>query len=218
MNIFINSYLPIQHTKFGRQALNKYKDLHPLEDGSIRREPDFKNERPGISGLCRPGAMKSINLSLGDIIVYKTTRSHLLTAILEISEELSSHNEAQAWYKHNNLPIPSNCILENHLGVEKSHAKDFLNRVKNLPRNKKNIEEMWDCGYHKRANSDPYYFITKSIYNEVLSNVINDNYISLEDVLRSHFKGKLPSTQKTPAKLSLKCYSEILLLLESRNA
>lgn len=215
MNIFINSYLPIQHTKFGRQALNKYKGLHPLEDGSIRREPDFKNERPGISGLCRPGAMKSINLSPGDIIVYKTTRSHLLAAILEISVELSSHNEAQAWYKQNKLPVPSNCILAKNIGVEQSHANGFLNYIKNYPNNIKSIENMWDLSYQKRAKSFPYFFITKPIYNAVLNNIIEANYINIEDILRTYFNGSLPPTQKIPAKLSLECYNEILLMINN---
>lgn len=210
MSIYINSYLPIQCTWFGKEALQQHPDLHPLEDGSIRREPDFKNKRPGISGLCRPGAMKTINLSLGDIIVYKTTGSHFLTAILEVKNEFPDHEAAQKWYQSNNLPVPSNCILGDHLGVERSHAKDFLDEVKNLPGSKRSIERRWDHGYQKRAIDAPHFFITKSIYNAVRDNIPPKNFVKLESILRKHFNGGLPQTRKRPDKLSQECYNEIL--------
>lgn len=217
MNIYINSYQPICCTKFGRKAIEKYyPDIHPLEDGSIRREPDFKNSNPGISGLCRPNSMKMIKLSKGDIIVYKTTGSHILTAILEVVEELKDHTAAQKWYQSNNLPVPSNCILEDHVGVEKSHAKDYLKEVKNLSANKGRIERKWNGGYKIRAN-DPkssYFFITKPIYNAVHDNVKPIHFIKLESILRKYFNGGLPNTRKRPDSLSIECYQEILDLVK----
>lgn len=214
MNIFLNSYYPINSTAYGRTTLKKYPETHPLEDGSIRREPDFKSSFPGISGLCRPGKMNENKLKKDDIILYKTNRTHYLTAILKVVKRLETHQEAKEWFEAKGIEVPSNCILMDHLPLEKSHAKHNINPIYILNKDNKFISMIWESAYKERAN-DPkssYFFITESIYN-VVKDKKND-FLKIDSVLRKHSKdGKVNNTSFSPQELSKECYDEILNLI-----
>ncbi|MDX2190782.1 MAG: hypothetical protein SFY32_13045 [Bacteroidota bacterium] len=212
-NIYINSYYSLDSTWYGKKALSKFLDLHALEDGSIRREPDFKNHFPGVSGICRPGAMTNINLKEGDIIIYKTNELHYLTAILKVKKKLIDHQDAKRWYEINNLPIPSNCIFTKHLSIERSHAREFLLKVDKSKSIDKNIENQWDEAYKTRAlnNKSSYFYITEPIYNAVKLNLQSSDFIILDKILKANsINNKIHNTSIKPQPLSLKCYMLIL--------
>jgi hypothetical protein len=214
MKIFLNSYYPIICTSHGKKAVKHYLDLHKLEDGSIRREPDFNSLYPGISGLCRPRSMKDIGLKKGDIVIYKTNTTHYLTAILKVIKKLNSHQEAKEWYEKNEIRVPSNCILMPHLPIAKSHAKDYLKKVGKTKAGDIVLEKNWDKGYQKRAfhHTSSYFFVTEPIYNIVQD--IDENFIKVDTVLRNNSPdGKIPNTSFRPQKLSQDCYNDVLNLI-----
>lgn len=214
MAIFLNSYYPINCTKYGKKALKSFPALHPLEDGSIRREPDLKSQYPGVSGLCRPRSMSDIGLKEGDIIIYKTNKTHYLTAILRAVKKLDSHEEAKEWYENKNIVVPSNCILEPHLPIKKTHARDYLKKVGKSLKGDKILEKNWDESYQIRASNSKssYFFITESIFNAVKDK--NKDFLKIDMVLREHSKdGKVNNTSFRPQELSKECYDEILNLI-----
>lgn len=196
MSTYLNSYYPIQHTPFGRSAVEQF-GLHPLVDGSIRREPDFSHPLSPISGLCRPGKMADFNP--GDIIVYKTNASHILTAVLEIDRKFSSHEEAAKWFEQNGYTIPSNNILTDPLPLNHSHAHRYMNKVGSGKRLDDAIHSKWNNEYLERAANpkSSYFFTTKSLYNAVADNVQPQNYLHIGDLLKQHM-GSIPRTNWRP--------------------
>lgn len=199
MAIYLNSYYPIIHTSFGRNSQITHA-IHPLEDGSIRREPDFAHIFSPISGLCRPGSMKT--LEKGDIVIYKTNGTHILTAILRITEKFDSHETAFNWLEQNGIAIPSNNILVEPLPLDHSHVHGYMKRVGKMEKLDDAIHKKWNEEYLKRAiqKKSSYFFLTESIYNAVQSNLKKTEFFSIEPFLREHFE-KVPQTNWRPEKL-----------------
>ena len=119
--IRLNSYKPLCINEFGQIAVTKY-GFPPFIDASCRREPDFENTFPSITALCRKGKFAP-QLREKDIIVYITVQgkyqnaeikeSHnRLVSIVQIIKVCKNHQTAAEWYLNNNLPIPSNCMIE----------------------------------------------------------------------------------------------------------
>lgn len=213
MQIFLNSYYPIVHTNFGRNTSIKY-GIHPLEDGSIRREPDFAHPLSTISGLCRPRTMKDIGLSTGDIIIYKTNGTHFLTAILEISNEFDTHEEAYGWLKAANYEIPTNNILTEPLPLELSHTLNYIDKIGKSEKLDRIIHNKWNQDYIQRGknNKSSYFYLTKSIYNAIHSNLSDTQFIPIDKLLRSHY-GTIPNTSWRPQKLTEAFYSDLLQII-----
>jgi len=218
MQIFLNSYYPIMHTAFGRSASFKHK-IHPLEDGSIRREPDFSHPLPRVSGLCRPGTMKDIELGLGDILIYKTNRTHFLTAILEVFIEFDSHDKAHNWLQKANYCIPTNNILTDPLPLEKSHALDYIDRIGKSNKLDKAIHEKWNEDYLLRGKNkkSSYFFLTKPIYNAVHLNLNETDFVHIDKLLRSHYSS-IPNTSWRPQELTESFYLDLIQNLKSLEA
>ncbi len=216
MSIFLNSYYPISHNKFGRKAAIEH-NIHPLEDGSIRREPDLGHPNPAISGLCRPRAMNDIGLSKGDIVIYKTNGTHILSAILRVIEMFEEHQTASNWFVKHNLPIPSNNITVESLSIRLSHARYFKNyqhRIGQRERSDQRLTERWDSDYQDRATqpNSSYFFITESIYNAVSANLQSNELVQIASVLRTHY-GSVPNTAWRPQPISRSCYADIVQMI-----
>lgn len=216
MNIFLNSYYPVTVTRFGRNA-SALNNIHPLEDGSIRREPDFRHPNPGISGLCRPRSMNDIGLSEGDIMIYKTNGTHILSAILRIIRRCEDHQSAADWFARRNHPVPSNNITVVSLSIRLSHARDFKDyhhRIGRSDRTDQRLTEGWDEGYQDRAThpNSSYFFITEPIYNAVSANIQPKEFIQIAPILRSHY-GSVPNTAWRPQPVSQACYDDILFMV-----
>lgn len=216
MSIFLNSYYPITQTSFGSKAANLH-NIHPLEDGSIRREPDLQHSNPGISGLCRPRSMNDIELSEGDIMIYKTNGAHTLSAILRVIHRFDDHQSAAGWFTQHNLRIPSNNIKVVSLSIRLSHARDFKDyhhRIGRSDGTDQRLTERWDEGYQYRAThpNSSYFFITEPIYNAVSANLQPEEFIQIAPVLRSHY-GSVPNTAWRPQAISQACYHDILQMV-----
>jgi len=210
MAIYLNSYYPLEHTNFGRKAIEQF-GFHPLVDGSIRREPDFEHPLSPISGLCRPGRMA--NFGPSDFVIYKTNRSHILTAILEIDRRFDDHQQAANWLVENEYPIPTNNILSDPLPLDYSHAHRYMKTVGRREKLDHAIHYHWNATYLDRASrpKSSYFFTTKSLYNAVVSKVNPDKYIYLGDLLRTHM-GQIPRTNWRPEPIPTEVLDEILKL------
>lgn len=119
--IYLCSYWPLIRTLGGRRAVLKY-GLPPFVNGMSRREPDFENPFPAITGSSR-GRNFAPRLFPGDTVVYITTKgSYLdvptphwrLVAILEVAHRFETHPEAAAWYRAEKLPLPGNCVVDHN--------------------------------------------------------------------------------------------------------
>lgn len=213
MNILLNSYYPISHTDFGRKAVINW-GIHPLEDGSIRREPDFAHMFAPISGLCRPGALG--HLQPGDVLVYKTNQTHILTAILKITRRFDSHHDAAKWLIENGYEIPSNNITANPLPLDHSHAHGYMKRVGKGIKLDAAIHNQWNQLYHERGTHprSSYFFLTESIYNAVQSNLQPNDFFAIQDILRGGM-GRIPNTNWRPEKISENVLSQIIKATEN---
>lgn len=211
VSIYLNSYYPICHTQFGRGAVEQF-GLHPLIDGSIRREPDFSHPLSPVSGLCRPGKMA--DFGPGDIIVYKTNGSHVLTAVLEIERKFASHQEAAQWLDRNGYLNPSNNILTEPLPLNQSHAHGYMSKVGAGKRLDDTIHSQWNKVYVKRAANprSSYFFTTKSHYNAVSANVQPEKFLCIGDLLKQHF-GSIPRTNWRPEPITDVVLNEIMKLI-----
>ena len=212
MSIYLNSYYPIGHTSFGINAIEQF-GIHPLTDGSIRREPDFGHPLSPVSGLCRPGKMA--NFQAGDIIVYKTNTSHILTAILQIDRKFDTHQEAAKWLDQNGYIIPSNNILSAPLPLNQSHAHRYMNKVGTGKRLDNAIHFQWNKLYLERATNpkSSYFFINKSFYNAVVNNVQREDYLHIDDILRKHL-GSIPRTNWRPEPITEKVLNDIMNVIQ----
>lgn len=193
--IFLNSYNPLCATKQGREA-SKFYNQPRFVDASNRREPNLEGNYGAISSLCRADLLIS-RLNIGDIIVYITKKGNYmegiseahwnLTAILEVIEECRNHKEAAEWFNKQGLPIPSNCIVEGNLPLNKRIAG-----------NKCNDEEV----YRRRSTKFPSYYICKKLYVE-----LNIPPIITEDKFENIF-GKVPGTQN-PKEITIEQFEEL---------
>lgn len=214
MQIYLNSYYPISHTEFGVKAVADF-GIHPLEDGSIRREPDFAHPLSPISGLCRPGSMK--DFKPGDIIIYKTNSTHFLTAVLEISNRFESHEEAADWLVQHSYELPSNNVLAPALPISHSHALGYMASVGKGARLDAAVHTKWNAEYIFRAN-DPkssYFFTTESIYNVVQSKKQKD-FVTVDDFLRKSL-GEIPRTNWRPIEVPKKIFSDLQKMIASNS-
>lgn len=182
----LNSYTPLCFNKMGCIAIQKYA-FPPYIDSSCRREPDFQNEHPSISALCRASKFAP-TLQKGDIIIYITkknkytpyTQKHnRLVAILQVEEIYSSHQLAQQAYNKLGLPTPSNCIVANNPPYELDqtaarHTASLMN---------------WDNQYLQRSIDYPCFIRTRKLY----LNLMNPKPIFESDFI--DIFGKIPGTQ-----------------------
>ncbi len=163
---YLSSFYPICSTRAGKKAVAKYK-LPPYIDGSCRREPDFENELPCITGLCRPGFAEK--LEVGNTIIYATNKkgvgSRKIIAELEVIKIFENHAAAADWYRNEKKTIPNNIMVieTTPFDLDKTHKKlgwdAWVKAQKSL--------EQWNLEYIERAKKNQKVAQCKIVYREL---------------------------------------------------
>jgi hypothetical protein len=163
--IYLNSFYPLCHNKFGLKAIEEY-DFSNYIDGSCRREPDFENEFPCITGLCRPRFSEKLNKN--SLIVYVTNKkgvgSRKIIAVLEVIKIFENHREAANWYVSKNKIIPNNLIVNETkpLDLDKTHRFHGINE-----KDENKIISKWDKLYQHRSKENSKVAQCKILYIEL---------------------------------------------------
>ncbi|WP_426671472.1 hypothetical protein ACPPVU_09560 [Mucilaginibacter sp. McL0603] len=150
MSVYFTSFYPLRCTKSGLEAVEKYSFPEYI-DGSCRREPDFQNDHPCITGLCRPGFSKK--LQKGDKIIYTTNKmgvgTRKLVAILEVERIIEGHRDAADWYIEHDYSLPNNLMVQENkpYPLEQTHKMGGWN---NWVDDSGSLSG-WDNGYIKRS-------------------------------------------------------------------
>ncbi len=166
--IYLNSFNPLAINKFGKVAIKKY-NFPSFIDGSCRREPDFENELPCITGLCRPGFAEKLREK--DIVIYVTNKkginSRKVVAILEVIKVFENHRCAADWYIKENKSIPNNIMVDE----TKPFDLDKTHRIHGI-RDKKNEIDLllhWNLIYKCRSRNKQRVVQCKTLYKELYS-------------------------------------------------
>ena len=193
-------------TDIGLRAVNDF-DCPPFIDASCRREPDFESEFPSITALCRQEKFAPI-LFPNDIVVYITVKGKWLTdydhyrliSILVVTEKKESHLQGAAWYRSKNIPLPSNCMVDDNYPFEfhetagnyekKSDINKFLNYdIEKQKQIGKRRIEIWNGEYLNKSKKWGDFVITKPIFRELY----NPPILTDEDMKKIF--GKVPNTR-----------------------
>ncbi|MBK5446841.1 hypothetical protein JFU13_28460 [Peribacillus sp. TH24] len=122
-------YQPLCKNKRGREAIDKY-GYKPFIDHSVRREPNFESEYPGITSICR-GRNFAPRLKVNDTIAYITgpgryggmkETHYRLVAILQVIYKFPNHQSAANWYMQQGLALPLNCMIEGNHPLRYDHT------------------------------------------------------------------------------------------------
>ena len=152
MKVYLTSFYPLCSTKKGKLAIKTYSELDPYIDGSCRREPDFENPFPCITGLCRPRFAEK--LEEHDIVIYVTNKkgvgSRKVVAVFKVIKKINDHKSAQDWYNERKITIPNDLMLDrtSPFPLDKTHQIMGWNSWIDGPHNLEN----WENGYIKRAD------------------------------------------------------------------
>lgn len=217
MPSYLVSYRPMATTSRGRVAAKEH-GVPLFADGSCRREPDLQAPMPSISALCR-GRMFAPRLRRNDEVIYITVKSSFgttsvphrkLVAHLRVVEEFPDHDAAAAWYKANDLPLPSNCMVAGNApepyvrtighGERKYRAYSEEQRLK-----------FWDGGYRKRARSCGIFLACEALLIDL------DNPLRLLDKDILAVFDRIPGTQ-TPPSISPQQAADLIAIARSRGA
>lgn len=204
--IRLNSYHPLCSTAWGLMSILK-NQLPPFVDASCRREPDFENDCPSISSLCRQ-ELFAPHLYQNDIVAYITVKGpcftdyphYRLVAILEVIERRDSHNLGSNWYTHRGIMVPSNCMVEDNAPLPFDYtAGDFEKVTDEMRFMARTVEQqatigarrvtLWNERYQQRALDYPTFIITKPIFIELYHPPI----LTLEKM--ADIFGKVPNTR-----------------------
>ncbi len=183
MKWYLNSYTPLSHNRFGREACQVYHHP-PFVDASCRREPDLESPYPSISALCR-GRMFAPRLHEGDQVIYMTKKTprgvrHLVAA-LEVIHRFETHRKAREWYSETGLPIPSNCLILGNPPLSIDHTDRSNDDVRR-----------WDLGYHRRVRKHGTFLVCRTLAMD-----LNSPHAITDDQLISIF-GRVPGTRTPP--------------------
>jgi len=205
--IRLNSYKPLCMTAIGLGAISQY-GFKPFIDASCRREPDFENEYPSITALCRQ-KMFAPNLFPNDIIVYITVKGKWLTdfdhyrliAILEVTDKKENHLQAASWYRTKKPSgLPSNCMVPDNpphnfdATAGNYETTTEIKRYLSYPADKQQLigkrrVELWNDDYLSKSRKWGDFIITKSIFNELTNPPV------LTDEIMKEIFGKVPNTR-----------------------
>jgi hypothetical protein len=204
--IRLNSFYPICHTDIGLRAISQC-GFPPFIDASCRREPDFENDYPSITSICRQDKFAP-HLIENDIVVYITVKGkwmqnfdhYRLVAILEVIDKRDTHLDAASWYRHRDIEIPSNCMIADNPPYQfhetagnyntGKEIKRFLSRdpVKQQTIGNARIKQ-WDKEYLFKTQKWGNFVMTKRIFVE-----LSDPPILTEEILDGIFE-RVPNTQ-----------------------
>lgn len=179
---FLNSFHPLCETETGRVVV-KQQGVPPFVDFSIRREPDFQNPFPSITGLCRCDRLVG-QAEEGDMVAYVTVKSagpRRLVAVLRVVHKLRSHSDAADWYRREGLSIPSNCVVPGNPPIPASLAGQTLAAAS---------YQQWEQVYQDRARDYPSFLICKAVSGPELFNppVVPDNIFGGSFRTRAHLR------------------------------
>jgi hypothetical protein len=203
-NCFLATYRPLVKNPAGREAIRQHA-LSPFIDGSCRREPDFESRFPSITATCRAGNFAP-RLWVGDRIAYVTVKGRYLgarefgwhlVAVLRVIQRFGSHNDAAAWYRRQNQPLPSNCFVHGNPprlfeftnGDPPKEIKDQVGAMIDFKR----AVRLWDMSYRRRIAKWPVFLATEAEFIE-----LNRPPQLREVQMREIFGGRIPSTLNPP--------------------
>lgn len=207
-------------TEIGMRAVTQH-GFKPFIDASCRREPDFENDYPSITSLCRQ-EMFAPNLYPNDIVIYITVKGKWLTnydhyrliAILEVIDRKDNHLQAASWYRTNSqIGVPSNCMVTDNMphmfhetaGNFKTSAE--VKRYLNHHAEKQQLVgerrlQLWNDGYLVKSKKWKEFIITKPVFRELTNPPI------LTDDHMNKIFGKVPNT-RNPNKVTKEQFKEI---------
>jgi hypothetical protein len=198
MTSFLVSYRPLATTTRGRRAAMSW-NLPPFVDGSCRREPDLQSPYPSITALCRAHHFAP-KLRVGDEVLYITVKSsfgssvpahHKLVAHLRVVHCSKSHQEAQAWYQAQSVPVPNNCMFTGSTPVPYEQTNGRSGKEWNSHSESVRLR-WWDGGYRKRAASIGAF----AHCHAALTELWNPPRLLEEDFMQVF--GRVPGTQNPP--------------------
>ena len=198
------TYRPLIKRRSGREAIRQHA-LAPFIDGSCRREPDFESPFPSITATCRGGNFAP-RLQLGDRIAYSTVKGKYradaengwrLVAVLRVIQRFESHNDAAAWYKQQNQPLPSNCLVDGNPPkpfelTNGDPPAEVKKRVAAAKYDFVGVIRLWDATYRERIAKHPVFLATEAEFLELI-----DPPQLHESQVRAIF-GQIPSTLNPP--------------------
>jgi hypothetical protein len=175
---FLATFRPLVRSTFGQRAIPQYS-LPPFIDGSCRREPDFESSFPSIAATCRAGNFAP-RLRTADRVAYLTVRGRYLgdiqsgwrlVAVLRIAERFASHMEAAAWYKRQNLHLPSNCFVDGNppKPLELTNGDPPKEVKKREEQDPVRVIRLWDATYSQRISKWPVFLATQPDFLELIS-------------------------------------------------
>lgn len=202
MSIYLTSFYPLCCTKKGRDAITTFK-FPKYIDGSCRREPDFENKYPAITGLCRPGF--AAKLKKGDIVIYSTNvkgvGARKIVCVLQIKDDLlEDHDAAAQWYKDQDFVIPNNIMVSETEPFQLNQTAQLGGWTNWVP-GSNNLDD-WNSDYQKRADWSPKVAICDKLYEN-----FNDPIIFKKEEMFRIF-GRRPGT-RNPSKVKLEEWEEI---------
>lgn len=171
--IYLNSFNPLCCNKLGLKAIENYNFPNYI-DGSCRREPDFENDLPSITGLCRPGFAEKLNEK--DIIVYVTNKkgigSRKIVAVLEVIKVFKNHSQAADWYINENKVIPNNIMVNETtpFALDKTHR---LHGIRNITDDIELLKH-WNLIYSSRSRNKQKVAQCKVLYKVLNTPIILD--------------------------------------------
>jgi hypothetical protein len=217
--IRLNSFRPLCWTPIGLEAINQHGCL-PFIDASCRREPDFENEYPSISSLCRQGSFAP-KLFPNDIIVYITVKGkwlkdfdhHRLIAILEVIDRKEDHFQAASWYKAKNQVLPSNCMVPGNPPIPFYKTAGNYDKISDIkrylshPSDKQQLigerrVTLWNDDYLTKSKKWGIFLITRPVFIELINPPI------LKDDDMKNIFGKVPNT-RNPNKITKQEFKEL---------
>ena len=196
MAIFLNSYHPLCKYPKGREAIEIFNHK-PFVDGSCRREPDFENKFPAITGLCRTD--KLINrLNENDLIIYITVKMSYegllgwyFVGILQVLRLENNHIDAAEWYVNNGLPSSQNVCTPHSAPLHYKHSHyraPYFDRYGNPDIRK------WNLEYRQRSIDYPKVAICQ-VWNENL--YLESPFLLSRETMTEIFN-RIPGTQNPP--------------------
>jgi hypothetical protein len=178
-------------------------NLPKYVDGSCRREPDFENELPCITGLCRPSFAEKLKVK--DIIVYVTNKKGIgvrkVIAVLEVIKIFENHRQAANWYIKESKSIPNNIMVDETkpFDLDKTHR---LHGVKEIF-NDLELLKKWNLLYELRSRKKQKVVQCRVLYKKLFFPITLDE---------SKFKRKL--TAQNPPVLNQEDWKTLKELIQ----
>jgi hypothetical protein len=186
---YLCSFRPLAESELGREAAEQFH-LPLFVDASCRREPDFESKFPSITALCRCGHFAP-RLRVGDMVVYITRKARYfnaaeghwrLVAILKILASFESHAAAADWYRAQDQPLPSNCMMPGNPPLALEMTDRHFNDLRH-----------WDAIYRLRAKTWGVFHVCEPLFCE-----LQHPPAVTEAMMRDIF-GRIPGTLNPPA-------------------